>query len=86
MTLKLFYPPLTTIVDRLIECFYRDFVLNWWAPLNVHDTPEFGRSVRSRLNGAVHSIEKILMKQERNDLVMATLYGVANVLIIHMVR
>lgn len=31
-------------------------------------------------------LEKILMNQDRNDIVMSTLYGVANTLIIHMVR
>ncbi|KAI8136750.1 PXA domain-containing protein [Fennellomyces sp. T-0311] len=82
--LHLFYPPLTTIVEQLINYFYRDFVITWWDPLNPEHNPEFERVVRTRLNGSVHRVEKILLKQERNDLVMATLYGVANVLIIHM--
>ncbi|CDH50955.1 predicted protein [Lichtheimia corymbifera JMRC:FSU:9682] len=83
-TLRLFYPPLTTAVDKLITYFCRDFVLTWWTPLNPQHDPEFERSVKSTLNGAVHRVEKLLLKQERNDIVMATLYGIANVLIIHM--
>ncbi|KAI9247127.1 PXA domain-containing protein [Phascolomyces articulosus] len=82
--LHLFYPPLTNIVEQLINYFTRDFILNWWEPLNPAQNPEFERVIRARLNGSVHRVEKILLKQERNDLVMATLYGIANVLIIHM--
>ncbi|KAI9494703.1 PXA domain-containing protein [Zychaea mexicana] len=82
--LHLFYPPLTNIVEQLIHYFSRDFVLSWWDPLNSTHNPEFERVIRTRLNGSVHRVEKILLKQERNDLVMATLYGIANVLIIHM--
>ena len=83
--LHLFYPPLTNIIKQLINYFTRDFILNWWDPLNPDQNPEFERVIRARLNGSVHRVEKILLKQERNDLVMATVYGIANVLIIHMV-
>ncbi|KAG2215209.1 hypothetical protein INT45_013320 [Circinella minor] len=82
--LHLFYPPLTKIIQQLINYFTRDFILNWWDPLNPNQNLEFERVIRARLNGSVHRVEKILLKQERNDLVMATVYGIANVLIIHM--
>ena len=83
--LHLFYPPLTNIIQQLINYFIRDFILNWWDPLNPNQNLEFERVIRARLNGSVHRVEKILLKQERNDLVMATVYGIANVLINHMV-
>ncbi|KAI9033791.1 PXA domain-containing protein [Phycomyces nitens] len=83
-SLELFYPPLTVACTQLIEYFLQEFVVSWWKPLNEHDSPDFVDSVRARLNGSVSRLEKMLMKQKRNDLVMATVFGVANTLIIHM--
>lgn len=83
--LDLFYPPLTKSVDQLLRYFHRDFVHSWWNPLQSGYDEEFERAVNVRLNTAVTSIEKTLLKQERNDIVMAIMYGLANTLIIHMV-
>jgi hypothetical protein len=84
-TLDLFYPPLTKSVDQLLQYFYRDFVYSWWNPLQSGYDEEFERAINVRLNAAVTNIEKTLLKQERNDIVMAIMYGLANTLIIHMV-
>ncbi|KAG1068609.1 hypothetical protein G6F42_026357 [Rhizopus arrhizus] len=62
----------------------RDFVSSWWTPINVHHDPTFERLARERLNVVFLNVQKILLNQERNDIVMSTLYGVANTLIIHM--
>ncbi|KAI9475654.1 MAG: PXA domain-containing protein [Benjaminiella poitrasii] len=62
----------------------RDFISSWWTPLNEHKDPTFERVARERLNVVCLNLQKILLKQERNDIVMSTLYGVANTLIIHM--
>ncbi|KAL0096134.1 PXA domain-containing protein [Phycomyces blakesleeanus] len=83
-TLELFYPPLTNACTQLIEYFLEEFVVSWWKPLNEHGSPDFLDSIRARLNGSVSRLEKMLIKQKRNDLVMATVFGVANTLIIHM--
>jgi hypothetical protein len=72
-------------VDQLLRYFYRDFVYSWWNPLQSGYDEEFERAINVRLNAAVTNIEKTLLKQERNDIVMAIMYGLANTLIIHMV-
>ncbi|KAI8335934.1 PXA domain-containing protein [Chlamydoabsidia padenii] len=82
--LDLFYPPLTKSVDQLLRYFYRDFVHSWWNPLQSGYDDEFEQTIKVRLNAAVTNIEKTLLKQERNDIVMAIMYGLANTLIIHM--
>ncbi|ORZ24542.1 PXA domain-domain-containing protein [Absidia repens] len=82
--LNLFYHPLTKIVDQLLQYFYDDFVHYWWNPLNSEYDNEFEKIIKSRLNTAVTNVEKTLLKQERNDIVMAIMYGLANTLIIHM--
>lgn len=64
----------------------RDFILSWWKPINVHNDKTFEKLARERLNIVFLNVEKILLNQERNDIVMSTLYGVANTLIIHMVK
>ncbi|ORX49839.1 hypothetical protein DM01DRAFT_1337973 [Hesseltinella vesiculosa] len=82
--LQLFYPPLSKKVAQLLGYFYRDFVGNWWDPLHSPYDDEVETLVKTRLNMAVSSLEKTLLNQERNDIVMATMYGLANTLIIHM--
>ncbi|KAI8074621.1 PXA domain-containing protein [Gongronella butleri] len=82
--LDLFYAPLTKRVVPLIGFFYRDFVSTWWDPLHSVYEDETERLIKTRLNMAVTSLEKTLLNQERNDIVMATMYGLANTLIIHM--
>jgi hypothetical protein len=72
-------------VNQLLDYVMRDFVSSWWSTLNVHKDTTFERLVRERLNVAFLNVQKILLNQERNDIVMSTLYGVANTLIIHMV-
>lgn len=64
----------------------RDFISNWWKELNVYKDTQFEKITRQKLNGVCVQVEKILMNQDKNDIVMSTLYGVANTLIIHMVR
>ncbi|CAO3623362.1 unnamed protein product [Cunninghamella blakesleeana] len=83
-TLQLFYPPLTTIVEKVLSLFYTDYVKSWWDPLKSGYDDEFEKVVKLRLNAAVTNVEKMLLRQERNDIVMATMYGLANTLIIHM--
>lgn len=83
---ELFYPPLTIVVNQLLDHVMRDFVLSWWTPINQHHDIQFERLARERLNVVFLNIEKILLNQERNDIVMSTVYGVANTLIIHMVK
>ncbi|KAI7871555.1 PXA domain-containing protein [Spinellus fusiger] len=83
-TLALFYPPLTLAVSSAIELFLKQFVSEWWVPLNEHNHPAFLQSVRARLHAATANLEKILFKQKKHDLVMSTVFGVANTLIIHM--
>ncbi|KAI8093343.1 PXA domain-containing protein [Halteromyces radiatus] len=82
--LDLFYPPLTRIVEQLLEFFYHDFVQSWWNPLQSGYDDEFDKTIKLRLNAAITSVEKTLLKQERNDIVMSIMYGLANTLIIHM--
>ncbi|CAO3596570.1 unnamed protein product [Absidia cylindrospora] len=82
--LDLFYPPLTKSVDQLLGYFYRDFVHSWWNSLQSSYDEDFEKTVKGRLNSAVTNVEKTLLKQERNDIVMAIMYGLANTLIIHM--
>ncbi|CEP15498.1 hypothetical protein [Parasitella parasitica] len=81
---ELYYPPLTIVVNQLLDYVMRDFVSSWWTPINAHHDPTFERLARERLNVAFLNVQKILLNQERNDIVMSTLYGVANTLIIHM--
>ncbi|EPB90655.1 hypothetical protein HMPREF1544_02565 [Mucor circinelloides 1006PhL] len=81
---ELYYPPLTIVVNQLLDYVMRDFVSSWWTPINVHHDPTFERLARERLNVVFLNVQKILLNQERNDIVMSTLYGVANTLIIHM--
>ncbi|KAI7884474.1 PXA domain-containing protein [Mucor mucedo] len=81
---QLFYPPLTTVVNQLLDYVMRDFVTSWWTPLNEHKDPTFEKLARERLNVVFLNIQKILLNQDRNDIVMSTVYGVANTLIIHM--
>jgi hypothetical protein len=83
--LELFYPPLTLVINQLLDYVMRDFILSWWKKLNEHNDPTFEIVVRERLNNVALTVEKILMNQDRNDIVMSTIYGVANTLIIHMV-
>lgn len=83
--LKLFYSPLTVVSNQLLDYVMRDFVSSWWTPLNEHHDPTFEVLARERLSTIILTVEKILLNQERNDIVMSTLYGVANTLIIHMV-
>lgn len=73
------------MVNQLLDYVMRDFVSSWWTPINVHHDPTFERLARERLNVVFLNVQKILLNQERNDIVMSTLYGVANTLIIHMV-
>ncbi|KAI8886186.1 hypothetical protein K501DRAFT_331455 [Backusella circina FSU 941] len=82
--LKLFYSPLTVVSNQLLDYVMRDFVSSWWTPLNEHHDPTFEILARERLSTIILTVEKILLNQERNDIVMSTLYGVANTLIIHM--
>ncbi|CEG67383.1 hypothetical protein RMATCC62417_03821 [Rhizopus microsporus] len=82
--LELHYRSLTPVIDQLLDYFIRDFIANWWTPLNVYEDVQFEKITREKLNGACMQLEKILMNQDRNDIVMSTLYGVANTLIIHM--
>lgn len=63
----------------------RDFILSWWKNINIHKDKTFENLARERLNVVFLNVQKILLNQERNDIVMSTLYGVANTLIIHMV-
>ncbi|OAC99256.1 hypothetical protein MUCCIDRAFT_84197 [Mucor lusitanicus CBS 277.49] len=81
---ELYYPPLTIVVNQLLDYVMRDFISSWWTPINVHHDPTFERLARERLNVVFLNVQKILLNQERNDIVMSTLYGVANTLIIHM--
>ncbi|KAL9554949.1 hypothetical protein PS6_003122 [Mucor atramentarius] len=81
---ELYYPPLTIVVNQLLDYVMRDFVSSWWTPINVHHDLTFERLARERLNVVFLNVQKILLNQERNDIVMSTLYGVANTLIIHM--
>lgn len=83
---ELYYPPLTTVVNQLLDYVMRDFVSSWWSTLNIHKDVTFERLARERLNVVFLNVQKILLNQERNDIVMSTVYGVANTLIIHMVR
>lgn len=83
--MELYYPPLTTVVNELLGYVMRDFVSSWWKPINIHDDEIFEKLARERLNIVFLNVQKILLNQERNDIVMSTLYGVANTLIIHMV-
>lgn len=85
-TLQLFYPPLTATVNRLLDYVMRDFVSSWWQPLNFYNDTTFEKLARQSINTMLLNLQRILLKQERNDLVMSTLYGVANTLIIHMVK
>ncbi|KAI8967615.1 PXA domain-containing protein [Mycotypha africana] len=81
---ELSYPPLTNVINPLLDCIMKDYVLSWWDPLNIHHDVQFQKIARERLNLMVINVEKILMSQERNDIVMSVLYGLANTLIIHM--
>ena len=54
--------------------------------MNIYKDTQFEKITRQKLNGVCVQVEKILMNQDKNDIVMSTLYGVANTLIIHMVR
>ncbi|KAI8088235.1 PXA domain-containing protein [Thamnidium elegans] len=81
---QLFYAPLTIVVNQLLDNVMRDFVLSWWTPINEHKDPTFEKLARERLNIVFLNVEKILLNQDRNDIVMSTVYGVANTLIIHM--
>ncbi|KAL9546136.1 hypothetical protein MBANPS3_006817 [Mucor bainieri] len=83
---ELYYPPLTIVVNQLLDYVMRDFISSWWTPINLHHDPTFERLARERLNVVFLNVQKILLNQERNDIVMSTLYGVANTLIIHMVH
>lgn len=83
---QLFYSPLTTVVNQLLDYIMRDFVSSWWTPINEHKDPTFEKLARERLNIVCLNVQKILLNQDRNDIVMSTVYGVANTLIIHMVR
>lgn len=81
---QLFYSPLTTVVNQLLDYIMRDFVSSWWTPINEHKDPTFEKLARERLNIVCLNVQKILLNQDRNDIVMSTVYGVANTLIIHM--
>ncbi|GAN07419.1 hypothetical protein MAM1_0160c06916 [Mucor ambiguus] len=81
---ELYYPPLTIVVNQLLDYVMRDFISSWWTPINIHHDSTFERLARERLNVVFLNVQKILLNQERNDIVMSTLYGVANTLIIHM--
>lgn len=83
--MELYYPPLTNVVNQLLDYVMRDFISSWWTPINLHHDPTFEKLARERLNVVFLNVQKILLNQERNDIVMSTLYGVANTLIIHMV-
>ena len=81
---ELYYPPLTNVVNQLLDYIMRDFISSWWTPINLHHDTTFEKLARERLNVVFLNVQKILLNQERNDIVMSTLYGVANTLIIHM--
>ncbi|KAI8352929.1 PXA domain-containing protein [Blakeslea trispora] len=81
---QLYYPPLTAVVNQLLDYVMRDFVSSWWSKLNEYNDTSFERLARERMNIAALNIQKILLNQERNDIVMSTVYGLANTLIIHM--
>ncbi|KAI7901207.1 PXA domain-containing protein [Cokeromyces recurvatus] len=83
-SIELYYPPLTTVINQLLDYVMRDFIASWWTPLNEYKDPTFEKVARERLNIVCLNLQKILLNQERNDIVMSTLYGVANTLIIHM--
>lgn len=72
-------------MNQLLDYVMRDFVQSWWNPMNYYQDTAFEIVARNRLNTMFLNIQKILLNQERNDIVMSTLYGVANTLIIHMV-
>ncbi|KAG1145150.1 hypothetical protein G6F37_005853 [Rhizopus arrhizus] len=82
--LELYHRSLQTVVNQLLDYFMRDFISNWWKELNVYKDTQFEKITRQKLNGVCVQVEKILMNQDKNDIVMSTLYGVANTLIIHM--
>ncbi|KAI8997525.1 PXA domain-containing protein [Pilobolus umbonatus] len=82
--LNLFYAPLTVVMNQLKQYIIRDFVLSWWSPINTYNNPTFEKMVHERLNTVILNVEKILLNQDRNDIIMSTVYGVANTLIIHM--
>jgi hypothetical protein len=63
----------------------RDFVSSWWTPINIYNDATFEKLARERLNIVFLNVQKILLNQDRNDIVISTVYGVANTLIIHMV-
>ncbi|KAI8343778.1 PXA domain-containing protein [Choanephora cucurbitarum] len=81
---QLYYQPLTAVVNQLLDYVMRDFVSSWWSKLNEYNDTTFERLARERLNTVALNVQKILLNQERNDIVMSTVYGLANTLIIHM--
>lgn len=77
---------MTIVVNQLLDYVMRDFISSWWTPINEHKDPTFEKLARERLNIVFLNVQKILLNQDRNDIVMSTVYGVANTLIIHMVN
>lgn len=69
-----------------MDCFINEFISSWWKQLNIYNDTQFEKITKEKLNIVCVQVEKILMNQDKNDIVMSTLYGLANTLIIHMVR
>ncbi|CAO3703785.1 unnamed protein product [Rhizopus stolonifer] len=81
---ELYNRSLQTVVNQLLDCFINEFISSWWKQLNIYNDTQFEKITKEKLNGVCVQVEKILMNQDKNDIVMSTLYGLANTLIIHM--
>lgn len=81
---ELYNRSLQTVVNQLLDCFINEFISSWWKQLNIYNDTQFEKITKEKLNIVCVQVEKILMNQDKNDIVMSTLYGLANTLIIHM--
>jgi hypothetical protein len=77
-------------MNELIDLFIRDFVSYWYAGLNHSKSVEFENRVRSALCAAtMNAVEySSMVAHSRHDLDLLSLlaYGIANTLIVHLVR
>ncbi|KAI9282269.1 PXA domain-containing protein [Sporodiniella umbellata] len=83
-SLELYNRPLQGVINQLLDCFMSEFISSWWKQLNIYNDTQFEKATREKLNKVCIQVEKVLMNQDKNDIVMSTLYGLANTLIIHM--
>jgi hypothetical protein len=77
------------VLKEFMDLFIRDFVNWWYDPLNVSQSLEFENSVRIAVNNVVMKFRGYVMagyKAGRMDFPTMLTYGVANALIIHLVR